>query len=175
MSQPNLYENSGNLIMRGTPAYNTALKATRSESNVTNLREELESYSLEDLRNYFYESVDPEKEEDISELSEVELVERIMEAVSQMGGYTEADIIYELSMAKRGYPVSKFARDAVKRALQKEGKNLNMATGKMIYPPGTAIGGKRRKTTRRLRSKKVSRRNRKASRRNRKASRGLRK
>jgi hypothetical protein len=174
MSQPNLYdENSGNIIMRSTPEYNTALKAYKNTSNIKNLREELESYSLEDLRNYFYESVDPDREENISNFSEAELVEKIMEAVSQMGGDRNTDILYEISMAKRGHPVSKFARNAVKRALQREGMNLNMVTGKIILPNGMSIvgGGTRRNRKTSRRNRKTSRRNRKASRRNRKASR----
>ena len=174
MTQPNLYdENSGNVIMRSTPEYNTALKAYKNTSNTKNLREELESYSLEDLRNYFYESVDPDREEDISNFSEAELVEKIMEAVSQMGGDRNTNILYEISMAKRGHPVSKFARNAVKRALQKEGMNLNMISGKIILSHGTpTIGGSVRSTRR---NRKSSRRNRKSSRRNRKSSRRNRK
>ena len=169
-------ENTGNVLMRETPEYNAALgnalQLKKNESNSNTLREELESYSLEDLRSFFRETVDPDGEIDITELSEEDLIERIMEAVSQIGGSKNTNIAYELSMAKRGQPVSKFARNSVKRALQAEGMNLNMATGKIIRPTSTVGGKRRRKSTRKVARRQVRRtrrkRNRKATRRSRK-------
>ena len=175
MSQPSLYnENTGNVLMRETPEYNTALglssRGRKNESNTNTLREELESYSLEDLQKFFRETVDPDGEIDISDFSEEDLIEGIMDAASQLGGANSTNIKYEVSMAKQGYPVSKFARNAVKRALKAEGMNLNIATGKIVRP--AVSGGKRvRKSTRRKSTRKTrrkSKRSRKATRRSRK-------
>jgi hypothetical protein len=70
---------------------------------------------------------------------------------TRKGGYTNANIVYEVSMAKRGHPVSKFARNAVKKVLQEEGMNLN-TSGKIVRPLGTPVSRKTRRNRRNRRN-----------------------
>jgi hypothetical protein len=91
-SQPNLYsQTTGNAYMHGTPEYNAELARLEAakvgpKNNIALLREELEGYTLEELIDYYHQSVDPDQTEDLVGLNEVDLIEKIIEFVQEQSG-----------------------------------------------------------------------------------------
>ena len=84
MKSPNLYEESGNLIMRGTDEYKRASKGKKNNS--TNMEKELRSMKKSQLIKKFHELVDPDHTEDVSDETKDEIIERITSFMKNFNG-----------------------------------------------------------------------------------------
>lgn len=85
MKSPNLYEESGNLIMRGTNAHKRASKKSK-KNNSKNMEKELKGMKKSELIKKFHELVDPDHTEDVSSESKDEIIERIVSFMSEFSG-----------------------------------------------------------------------------------------
>ena len=127
MSKPTLYDRaSGNVLMEGTPEYELEYKY--KHNTPAEYKKVLNAYR--------------------AKYGATQTNNKKTRKSRKHGGYTDADIQYEVSMAERGYQVSKFARNAVRKALQKKGMDLS-ANGKIVRG-GKRSGGSR--STRRRRN-----------------------
>ena len=88
MPNHNFYENSGNYIMHGTPAYNRALKKfiESQKESPKNLEKELRSLKKKELIEKFHEMVDPDRTENVSGETKYEIIERITEFMKDFSG-----------------------------------------------------------------------------------------
>ena len=89
MKSPNLYEESGNLIMRGTPEYTRALKEhskNKNKNNAKTMEKELKSLRKSELIKKFHEMMDPDHTEDVSSETKDEIIERIVTYIKNLSG-----------------------------------------------------------------------------------------
>lgn len=84
MLSQNLYEESGNLIMRGTNAHKHAKKSKKNNSK--NMEKELKSMKKSELIKKFHEMLDPDHTEDVSGETKDEIIERITSAMKNFNG-----------------------------------------------------------------------------------------
>ena len=82
MKSPNLYEESGNVIMRGTKEYERALKEHSKKNNSNNFK----SLKKPALIKKFHELVDPDHTEDVSSETKSEIIERITNFMKDFSG-----------------------------------------------------------------------------------------
>ena len=75
MLSQNLYEESGNLIMRGTNAHKHAKKSKKNNSK--NMEKELKSMKKSELIKKFHEMLDPDHTEDVSGETKDEIIENL--------------------------------------------------------------------------------------------------
>lgn len=86
MKSPNLYEESGNVIMRGTKEYETATKKHSKKRNNNNSEKKLKGMKKSELIKKFHELVDPDHTENVSSESKDEIIERIVSFMSEFSG-----------------------------------------------------------------------------------------
>ena len=86
MKSPNLYEESGNVIMRGTKEYETAAKKHSKKRNNNNSEKKLKGMKKSELIKKFHELVDPDHTEDVSSESKDEIIERIVSFMNEFSG-----------------------------------------------------------------------------------------
>jgi hypothetical protein len=84
MLSQNLYEESGNLIMRGTNAHKHAKKGKKNNSK--NMEKELKSMKKSELIKKFHEMLDPDRTENVSGETKDEIIERITSAMKNFNG-----------------------------------------------------------------------------------------
>ena len=83
MKSPNLYEESGNVIMRGTKEYETAAKKHSKKRNNNNSEKKLKGMKKSELIKKFHELVDPDHTENVSSESKDEIIERIVSFMNE--------------------------------------------------------------------------------------------
>jgi len=85
MVSQNLYEESGNLIMRGTNAHKHASKKSK-KNNSKNMEKELKGMKKSELIKKFHEMLDPDHTENVSGETKDEIIERITSAMKNFNG-----------------------------------------------------------------------------------------
>jgi hypothetical protein len=80
MVSQNLYEESGNLIMRGTNAHKHAKKSKKNNSK------NLKSLKKSELIKKFHELIDPDHIENVSGERKDEIIERIITVMKNFNG-----------------------------------------------------------------------------------------
>ena len=84
MVSQNLYEESGNLIMRGTNAHKHAKKSKKNNSK--NMEKELKGMKKSELIKKFHEMLDPDHTENVSRETKDEIIERIITVMKNFNG-----------------------------------------------------------------------------------------
>ena len=84
MVSQNLYEESGNLIMRGTNEHKHAKKSKKNNSK--NMEKDLKSMKKSELIKKFHELLDPDHTENVSGETKNEIIERITNAMKNFTG-----------------------------------------------------------------------------------------
>ena len=84
MVSQNLYEESGNLIMRGTNAHKHAKKSKKNNSK--NMEKDLKSMKKSELIKKFHELLDPDHTENVSGETKEKIIERITNAMKNFTG-----------------------------------------------------------------------------------------
>lgn len=88
MPNHNFYEESGNLIMRGTKEYERALKGflESQKESPKNMEKELRSLKKKELIEKFHEMIDPDRTENVSDETKDRIIERIIEFMKDFSG-----------------------------------------------------------------------------------------
>lgn len=84
MVSQNLYEESGNLIMRGTNAHKHAKKSKKNNSK--NMEKDLKSMKKSELIKKFHELIDPDHTENVSGETKDQIIERITTVMKNFNG-----------------------------------------------------------------------------------------
>ena len=84
MLSQNLYEESGNLIMRGTNAHKHAKKGKKNNSK--NMEKELKGMKKSEVIKKFHELIDPDRTENVSGETKDEIIERITSVMKNFNG-----------------------------------------------------------------------------------------
>jgi hypothetical protein len=85
MVSQNLYENSGNLIMRGTNEHKRASKKSK-KNNLKNNSKSMKSLKKSELIKKFHELIDPDHTENVSRETKDEIIERIITVMKNFNG-----------------------------------------------------------------------------------------